>query len=98
MLAAFEVYGSGADAEMVGARERLDCEVLRLWADYLKPGDDLRLHLSQWHEVAGEDRRSVAEEYQQRFRRRGQEWIARLDEWETGDRCVGRRRRIPREA
>ncbi|MDE0124435.1 MAG: PSD1 and planctomycete cytochrome C domain-containing protein [Bryobacterales bacterium] len=81
MLAAFEVYDSGADAEMVGARERLDCEVLRLWAAYLKPGDDLRLHLSQWHEAAGEDRRSVAEEYQQRFHSRAEEWIARLEEW-----------------
>ncbi len=81
MVAAYEVYNDGADAEIVAARERLDCEVLRLWAKYLEPGDELRLHLRQWQEAEKAARGAVAEEYQQRFRSRGLEWIERLDQW-----------------
>ncbi len=81
MVAAYEVYNDGADVEAVASQERLDCEVLRLWADYLAPGEDLRLHLRQWKEAAKTDRAAVAEEYQQRFQGRGLEWIERLDKW-----------------
>ena len=81
MVAAYEVYNDGADYEVVAARERLDCEVLRLWVDYLKPDDELRLHLRQWQEANEATRASVAEEYQQRFRSRGLEWIERLGKW-----------------
>ena len=81
MVAAYEVYNDGADFEIVAARERLDCEVLQLWAEYLEPGNDLRLHLLQWHEADGADRAQVAEQYQQRFRSRGLEWIERLAAW-----------------
>ena len=81
MVAAFEVYNDGAEAAVVAARERLDCEVLQLWADYLEPGDDLRLHLGEWHQVADEDRLTVAERYQERFRDRGLDWSAKLARW-----------------
>ena len=82
MVAAFEVYDRGAEAGAVAARERLDCEVLQLWADYLEPGDDLRLHLRQWQEAGEAERPAVAEEYRERFQSRGREWIARLDTWQ----------------
>ena len=81
MVAAYEVYHGGADAEVVADRERLDCEVLRLWAAYLEPGDDLRLHLKQWHEAGEQSQAAAAEEYERRFRGRGLEWIAELAEW-----------------
>ena len=81
MVAAYEVYSDGADVEAVAARERLDCEVLRLWAGYLEPGNELLLHLRQWQDADEATRASVAEEYQQRFRGRGFEWIERLEEW-----------------
>lgn len=81
MVAAFEVYNDGADAEVVAAREGLDCEILRLWADYLEPGGELRLHLRQWQDAAEATRASVAGEYQQRFRSRGLDWIEKLARW-----------------
>lgn len=81
MLAAYEVYNDGADFEAVAVRERLDCEVLRLWVDYLEPGEELRLYLRQWNEASKADRAAVAEQYQQRFQARGREWIERLAEW-----------------
>lgn len=83
MVAARQVYDDGADLEAVAAREGLDGEVLKLWVDYLKPGEDLRLYLQQWDEAAKDDRAAVAEQYQQRFRARGLEWIERLVEWRT---------------
>ncbi|MXY68198.1 MAG: DUF1553 domain-containing protein [Acidobacteriia bacterium] len=81
MVAAYEVYNGGADVEAVADRERLDCEVLRLWVEYLEPGEDLRLYLREWDEAAETDRAAVAAQYQQRFRDRGLEWIERLDKW-----------------
>ncbi len=81
MLAAHEVYNDGADVDLVAARERLDCEILRLWVDYLKPGEELRLHLKQWYDADDSTRGPVAEEYQQRFQSRGLEWAGLLDEW-----------------
>ena len=81
MVAAYEVYNGGADVEAVADREHLDCEVLRLWVEYLEPGEDLRLYLREWDEAAETDRAAVAAQYQQRFRDRGLEWIERLDNW-----------------
>ena len=81
MVAAHEVYHGAADPAVVADRERLDCEVLELWADYLKPGEDLRLHLRQWQEATERTRAAVAEEYEERFRVRGLQWIARLEGW-----------------
>ena len=81
MLAAYEVYNDGADFEAVAVREHLDCEVLRLWVDYLEPGEELRLYLRQWDEASEVDRAAVAEQYQQRFQARGREWIELLAEW-----------------
>ena len=81
MVAAYEVYHDGADAEAVAERERLDCEVLKLWADYLKPGGDLRLHLKEWREADEAHRAAAAEQYRRRFHDRGLEWIAKLAQW-----------------
>jgi cytochrome c553 len=81
MVAAHEVYAQEADAEMVAARERLDCRILNIWADYLKPGGDLRLHLEDWHKADDASRRAVAEKYQQRYLARGEEWLGKLREW-----------------
>ena len=81
MLAAHEVYHAGADLEVVAAREHLDCETLGLWSAYLRPGDDLRLHLQQWHEADQANRSAVAQEYQRKFRARGLDWIAKLGRW-----------------
>ena len=81
MVAAHEVYASGADAAVVADRAGLDCEMLQLWADYLEPGDDLRLHLKEWHEAGDQERAATAAEYQRRFRARGEDWIAQLAAW-----------------
>ncbi len=81
MVAAYEVYHDGADVEAVAERVRLDCDVLKLWAGYLEPGDDLRLHLKEWHEADKANNAAVAEEYQRRFRERGLDWIAKLAKW-----------------
>ena len=81
MVAAYEVYNDGADAEAVAERERLDCDVLKLWAGYLKPGDDLRLHLKEWHAAGQSNRAEVAENYRKRVHARGVEWVAKLAEW-----------------
>ena len=81
MVAAYEVYHDGADAEAVAERERLDCDVLKLWAGYLKPGDDLLLHLKEWHEAGESNRAEVAENYRKRVQAKGVEWVAKLAEW-----------------
>ena len=81
MVAAYEVYHDGADLEAVAERARLDCHVLKLWAAYLDPGDELRLHLKEWHEADTANHAAVAEEYQRRFRERGLDWIGKLEKW-----------------
>ena len=81
MLAAHEVGHTGAEPEAVADREQLDCETLGLWVTYLEPGDELRLHLQRWHEADQANRSAVAREYQQAFRARGLDWIAKLARW-----------------
>ncbi len=81
MVAAYEVYHDGAEAEAVAERERLDCQVLKLWAGYLEPGDELRLHLQQWHEADKPNQAAAAEKYRRRFHETGIDWIAKLAKW-----------------
>jgi hypothetical protein len=81
MVAAYEVYQKGADAEIVAARERLNCTTLEAWVNYLKPGGDLRLHLEDWHKADEANLRQAAEKYQQQYLARGQEWLSKLREW-----------------
>ena len=81
MLAAHEVDSAGGELETVASREHLDCETLGLWISYLRPGDDLRLHLQRWHDANEDNRVAVAREYQRKFRARGLDWISKLSSW-----------------
>jgi mono/diheme cytochrome c family protein len=79
LLAARQVYHSGAKIEDIATSRKLDLPVLRKWVEYLKPGEDPRQHLLAWHQA--EDSAAEARAYQTAFSKRLGEWQPRLAEW-----------------
>jgi hypothetical protein len=69
MLAAYRVYAQGAD--VAGADPR--------WVDYLK--DSSRPELARWRAATGENRKAIAAEYQEEFRRSAYQYDQDLSWW-----------------
>ncbi|MFM8394683.1 MAG: PSD1 and planctomycete cytochrome C domain-containing protein, partial [Acidobacteriota bacterium] len=94
MLAARQVYHSGATVEALAAARNLDVAILRKWVDYLKPGDDPRQHLLAWHQA--EDPAAEARAYQSAFVKRLGEWQPKLAEWrEKYQKAIVERAALP---
>jgi hypothetical protein len=67
MLAAREVYASGADPAVVAGTGGLDATVLARWAEYLKPTKERRAHLEPWYQAQPLALSKTAADYQNRF-------------------------------
>jgi Protein of unknown function (DUF1549)/Protein of unknown function (DUF1553)/Planctomycete cytochrome C len=67
MLAAYDVYASGESAEIVAGRDSLELDVLKRWAEYLKPGRERRPQLEDWYAATDATRADIARQYQSRF-------------------------------
>jgi hypothetical protein len=77
MLAAYRVYALGADALAVGAETKLDA--VSRWVDYLK--DTTRPELAKWRAATDDNRKAVAAEYQEEFRRSAYQYDQDLSWW-----------------
>jgi hypothetical protein len=80
MRAARHVYEDSADLNIEAQKAQTSPEVLKRWADYLKPGVP-REHLLAWQNAGPDDLVAVSREYQQRFAQRVTEWQAKLAVW-----------------
>ena len=83
MLAARSVYVGGHSPETAAQEANLDVGTLKKWAEYLDPGDQLRLYLEEWHDADAANARSVAEKYRQRFAASSAEWREKVAEWKA---------------
>jgi hypothetical protein len=78
MLAAYRIYGKGEDVAVVAAGTKLDANLTR-WVGYLK--DTTRPELAQWRGATDQDRKAIAAEYQEEFRRSAYQYDQDLSWW-----------------
>ena len=81
MAAARRVYVDGEDMDEVAKAAGLDPATVKKWAEYLDPGDQLRLYLKDWHDADAAAAHRVAEEYRKAFAASSAEWRAKVDSW-----------------
>ncbi len=82
MLAAPQVYASGAGLADLAARQKLDAAVLEKWVGYLKPKkDDVLPHLERWRSSTDANAAEIARDYQARFEAATGEWEAEITRW-----------------
>ncbi len=83
MLAARQVYESGAKVEEVAQQTGLDPALLQKWVDFLKPNPEVvRGYLNPWNAASPDKFAAVAQGYQERFVKRFHEWQALMAEWQ----------------
>ena len=83
MPAARSVYMEGHSPETAAHEANLDVETLKKWAEYLDPGDQLRLYLKEWHDAGAVSARNAAEKYRQRFAASSAEWREKVAKWKA---------------
>ena len=81
MAAARQVYVEGKDVHEASRAADLDPATVKMWAEYLDPGDQLRLYLKDWHDADAKTVRGVAEEYRQAFAASSAEWRVKVAAW-----------------
>ena len=81
MVAARSVYVDGRPVEAAARERNLDAQTLKKWAEYLDPGDQLRLYLKEWHDADTASARTAAEKYQQRFAASSAGWREKVAKW-----------------
>ena len=81
MLAAYQIYHAGKSSAEVAQQMNLSEEVLKKWADYLKPGETVRGYLNEWHNAAPDKLAETAMGYQRRFLTRLAQWDKKVSEW-----------------
>ena len=81
MRAAHQVYALGADLSELSRKFNLRETILERWVSYLKPDQRFRPHLLAWYRSDDDERPSVADDYQVKFRRRFTEWSQELKAW-----------------
>jgi hypothetical protein len=79
MQAAYRVYAKGETVEAVAADTKLDEKQLTRWVEYLKDGK--RPELAKWHAATDANRKDVAAEYQEDFRRSAYQYDQDLSWW-----------------
>ncbi len=95
MIAAREVYQDKADLNAVASRYRLPEDILKKWADYLKPGK-VRQHLLEWQNAKPGTVKVVAAGYQQRFLDRQVKWNEKMREWRAKyQQALGENKDLP---
>ena len=79
MQAAHRVYAKGETVEAVAADTKLDEKQLTRWVEYLK--DSKRPELAKWYAATDANRKDVAAEYQEDFRRSAYQYDQDLSWW-----------------
>jgi hypothetical protein len=79
MLAAYRVYAKGEAQAVVALDAKLDEKMLGKWVEYLK--DQNRPELSKWRAATDANRKAVAAEYQEEFRRSAYQYDQDLSWW-----------------
>ena len=81
MLAAYSVYAKGADASAEAGKAGLDAELVAKWADYLKPGAEVRAHLADWDNATDAKRAAAAQAFEDSFNATLGTWYKKLRNW-----------------
>jgi hypothetical protein len=79
MQAAYRVYAKGETVVAVAADTNLDEKQLARWVEYLK--DSKRPELAKWYAATDANRKDVAAEYQEDFRRSAYQYDQDLSWW-----------------
>jgi hypothetical protein len=79
MLAAYRVYANGEDVAVVAADTKLVANLTTRWVGYLK--DTTRPELAKWRGATDQDRKAIAAEYQEEFRRSAYQYDQDLSWW-----------------
>jgi hypothetical protein len=79
MQAAYRVYAKGETVGAVAADTNLDEKQLTRWVEYLK--DSKRPELAKWYAATDANRKDVAAEYQEDFRRSAYQYDQDLSWW-----------------
>ena len=79
MLAAYRVYAKGESPADVAADSKVDPQHLKAWVEYLKV--KTRPELAKWHAATELERKHVAEQYQEDFRRSVYQYEQDLSWW-----------------
>jgi hypothetical protein len=80
MLASYRVYAKGENLATVAAATKLDEKQLARWVEYLK--DANHPELAKWHAATEANRKDVAAEYQEDFRRSAYQYDQDVNWWE----------------
>ena len=79
LLAAHRVNAKGESATSVAAETKLDVKTLARWIDYLK--DRNRPELARWFAATDANRKDIADQYQEDFRRSAYQYDQDLSWW-----------------
>jgi hypothetical protein len=80
MQAAYRVYAKGETVATVASATNLDEKQLSRWVDYLK--DRRRPELAKWHAANDANRKDIAAQYQEDFRRSAYQYDQDVNWWE----------------
>ena len=80
MLAAYRVYGEGETLTAASRDAKLDEQRLGRWVEYLKV--KTRPELAKWHRSTDANRREIAAQYQEEFRRSAYQYDQDLSWWQ----------------
>jgi hypothetical protein len=83
MVAARQIYETGADSERAASNRSLDQAVLARWVKYLKPTKERRVHLEAWYSASIAASPAVAARYQEDFIAVAAHRQKAQDEWKT---------------
>ena len=79
MLAAYRVYAKGRTKPRPFAETKLDEQRLARWVEYLKV--KTRPELAKWHAATDANRKEIAAQYQEEFRRSAYQYDQDLSWW-----------------
>ena len=79
LLAAHRVHAKGESATSVASETKLDAKTLARWIDYLK--DRNRPELAKWFAATDANRKDIADQYQEDFRRSAYQYDQDLSWW-----------------
>ncbi|MGH9766113.1 MAG: PSD1 and planctomycete cytochrome C domain-containing protein [Blastocatellia bacterium] len=80
-LAARKVYKDSAPLADTARQASLNEAALKRWADFLKPGAEVRGYLNEWNAASPDNLTATARSYQERFRKRFAEWEENMSKW-----------------
>src|SRR5207244_1031626 len=95
MLAARDIYQSGAALEKVAREKTLEPDVLQKWVRYLKPGPESRPWLNEWRSATPDKMPEVARDYQKRFEDRSAKWNKTMSAYRARSRKMLAEKNMP---